>query len=1518
MEPIAIVGMGCLFPGADTPAQYWQNLLAQKDVSSALTEDLIGVDPAYYFAEKAGTIDKIHYHKNGHVRGFDFDASEFQLASQFIGSLDNLFKWTMYAAKAAYNDAHITAREASRCGLLLGNIGMPTHLGKQLSNRLYSQILEPYIQQLLGDDRFSFANYWPAEGISDKNLSTASLNGILAAEALGIKGPSYTLDAACSSAIYAMQLASFYLQTNKADVMLTGAVCHADHIYIDHGFNILQAFPDTGKDSIPFDRNSDGLKAGEGAGVVALKRLRDAVADGNQIYGVIESIGLSNDGGAKHILVPDHEGQMLALQRAYGQNAANEGADVDYLECHATGTPVGDQVELNSVERFFTEHGQLPLIGANKGNIGHMLTASGMASLMKILLAMQHDVIPGTVQLQDMVATKQGKLTADNVVRETTDWPSHQQRGYKRAGINAFGFGGVNGHMVVREFRPGQELVAELSAADQSNSFMPLAVVGMGVGMASTSSISQFNEVLKNSACVADELPPTRWSGLQQRPDLLIPNGLADAPLGAYIEKFDFDCKQFKLPPNVAGMHLLSHMWLMQLAAAAYKDAGFQPGKERRNIAVIVASDNDYLCYRYQARNEAAWQVRDSLQKSGIDLSAEQTATLESIVKDSLFPEPYAEGITGGINNVVASRISASLGLNGPALSIFAQENSVFRAIELAQFLLSLSEVEAVIVGSGSFCGGFENIYHTGQAAPNTGNFSLSFGIDSNGANVGEGGGVVVLRRAQDAERDNAAVYANIDGLAIEHSQQSSNSDFIPQVEEIIATARQAQEQAGVAAADISYVEAHASGYSREDSAEVTALAELYACPARPMTVGSVKANYGHTGSASGMASLLKTCLCLAQGYLPGTPNWQGAKYPQLNDGSGLQVLQQSSDWPTKGQGRYAAINSLGADYCYAHMILSAAKASQYKALSEQRFDSGAQQRSLLKTIYIGGDKTIADKIVNDDNRRALGLEPIAKSVAQSISQPISKPISQSNSQPILQASPETVTVPSYQAEPSQMVAANGQAAKSQPEAFQQQLARLSQAEFQRAEATHLQYLQVEQRFYNRVASMLRGDAWGAAMSRNGVAQSNNLQPNTAQLTAAHGMTQPVAARPAAVPLEQLYNPSCLLNERQLVEITNGSVAKVLGPDYAEADTYAIRTRMPSPPYMFVSRITKLTAQPGKLEPCEIQWEYDLHPQDWFVYHGSVPAFVSLESSHAMIVAFTYIGCDQMFKGELRYRAIDSKTEIFSPMPKAGEVLKGRVQIHSFTKVGKNILINYEYDGYVGERHCFKLTATSGFFPLKDIEKSKNLDTKKLFASAQSNAAPAPILRCQKTQFSSGDIEAVQRGDLAACFGQGFGYAKVPGLYATQSKMLDRILQVDQTGGAWGLGQIIGERDIDPSHWAFKAHFKNDPVLPGTLIVEGAEQVLRFYSYYLGIHSLTHLKASLLKDHHYSAKFRGEVKCAVDKLRYRLSVKDFSVQKNTASDITEISLHVIAETLYRDKVIGICDNLGMRFTSGEE
>ncbi|MDC8758067.1 beta-ketoacyl synthase N-terminal-like domain-containing protein [Janthinobacterium fluminis] len=1416
MEKIAIIGLGCLFPGAETPEQYWRNLLERQDSSSELSSAELDADPALYHHPQAGTADKIGYSKNGHVRGFAFDAEGYRLPAAQLRQLDPLFQWTLYAAEQALKDSRYAdkAPALARCGLIIGNIGMPTHAGKKLMNGFYQQALEPYLQTLTGRPDFHFHSDWKADGLSELNLKTVSHNATIAAQALGLGGPCFALDAACASALYAIQMASYYLQSGKADLMLAGAVCRADHIYIDHGFNVLQAFPSHGA-STPFDRDSQGLKAGEGSSLIALKRHADAVRDGDQIYGVIESIGLSNDGGAKHILVPDVNGQLLSLQRAY----AGIERGIDYLECHATGTPVGDQVELASVEAFFGGCARRPLIGANKGNIGHMLTASGMASTLKVLLAMRHGVIPPTLNVQNMVATPKGELNLGHIVREATPWP--QQGALKRAGINAFGFGGVNGHMVLREH------VAQAAPprAAAPAPLASLAIIGSAVLMADTEANEGFDDTILQGRSVLGALPHTRWLGLEGRADILQTRGLSQAPLGAYIEKFEFDCKRFRLPPKVVGTHLLAHLSLMPTAERAFHDAGYVIDGHKRNIAVIVAGDIDYSCLRYQARNEMAWQVRDSLARCGIELSPEQVDALERIAKDSLFPAPYPEGITGGIGNVVASRIAAHLKLDGPAFFLGSHENAAFKAIELAQFMLSNQLVEAVIVAGGSFAGGIENVLWGER--------------DANGAALpaGDGAGVILLKREQDARAANERIYAVMRGLAIVH-ECGDDTRYRPAAGAVARAAAAALAQAGAAAGAVDYIEL-GGGQAAERGVELDGLAQAYAGRSAPLGVGSVSANYGNLAAAQGILGIIKTAHCLYRRALPAGAGVAGS--PEGAARPAFQPAAASLAWPAPAAGlRLAAVNSLGIDRAYAHMLLQEPDEDNRRT-ARAPAAAAAATGSLMTTVYTGREQTIPEMILNPANCALFG----------------------------------TTYVPA--AAPAAAAAPSGVAAQLDGE-HPVERACLRNAQ------TQLRYLQAEQHFYQRMAAMMEGQ-WLAV--------------------------EPLRAAAAPVPAPRRL----VFDEAQLVELTNGSVAKVLGPDYAEADTYPIRTRMPSPPYMFASRVTAMSAQKGKLEPCFIEWECDLPVDAWYVNNGMVPAFVALESSHAMIVAFTYIGCDQLFKGQLRYRAVDSQTTVYGAMPKAGEVLRGRVNIKSFLRVGRNVLIAYEFLCYVGTRLAFKLEANSGFFLPKDIEKSKGVNTAP-YLKTDGPAAPfTPPLRCERGAFDDAAIDALLRGDLARCFGPAYHTPHAAPLCAPAAKMLHRVLSVTADGGAFGLGEVLGECDIDPAHWVFKAHFMNDPVMPGTFLVEGCEQMVKFYLCYLGLYTQPQLTPHVLSDHHYSAKFRGEVKCEAETLRYRLTCKAIERSYGADGALERVALVFLAEIIYRGNVIGICDNLGAGFST---
>ncbi len=204
-------------------------------------------------------------------------------------------------------------------------------------------------------------------------------------------------------------------------MMLAGAVSGADPFFINMGFSIFHAYPDHGV-SAPFDSNSKGLFAGEGAGVLVLKRLEDAERDGDHIYAVVSGIGLSNDGRGQFVLSPNSKGQVQAFERAYEATDLSP-ESIEVIECHATGTPLGDKVELTSMERFFADKlnsTQAPLIGSAKSNLGHLLTAAGMPGIMKMIFAMKEGVLPPSINLSTPLSSPDGLFGSHTLPTSST------------------------------------------------------------------------------------------------------------------------------------------------------------------------------------------------------------------------------------------------------------------------------------------------------------------------------------------------------------------------------------------------------------------------------------------------------------------------------------------------------------------------------------------------------------------------------------------------------------------------------------------------------------------------------------------------------------------------------------------------------------------------------------------------------------------------------------------------------------------------------------------------------------------------------------------------------------------------------------------------------------------------------------------------------------------------------------------------------------------------------------------
>ena len=448
MEKIAIIGISCLFPDAKNPEEFWQNLSEEKDSTSSVSVADIGVDPAIFYDANKGKPEKIYFQKGGFIRDFKFDASEYNLPAEFLESLDNTFKWSLYAAKQAIaNSGYLGNQSAlAKCGVILGNLAFPTKFSNQLFAPIYQQTIEPAIGELLQDKNFHLAALSSPQKASPYNAMVSGLPAAIIAKAFSLSGIHSCIDAACSSSFYAIKMASHYLASGKADLMLAGAISCADPLFLRMLFSGIQGYPENGI-SRPLDKLSRGLITSEGIGMVMLKRHSDAVRDGNKILATICGNGLSNDGKGKHLLSPNAQGQTLAYQRAYTEAKLNP-QSINYLECHATGTLLGDTTECNSVESFFAPYQASPLVGSAKTNVGHLLVAAGMVGLTKTILSMSHGVIPATINIAEPIGSDNNVISPQNIVRTATPWLS---QGTKYAALSAFGFGGTNSHLIIEQ-----------------------------------------------------------------------------------------------------------------------------------------------------------------------------------------------------------------------------------------------------------------------------------------------------------------------------------------------------------------------------------------------------------------------------------------------------------------------------------------------------------------------------------------------------------------------------------------------------------------------------------------------------------------------------------------------------------------------------------------------------------------------------------------------------------------------------------------------------------------------------------------------------------------------------------------------------------------------------------------------------------------------------------------------------------------------------------------------------------
>lgn len=439
-EPIAIVGLGCRFPGGPSPEAFWRLLLDGGDAIGEVPSDRWDID-AYYDPDPDAP-GKMSTRWGGFLDQVDqFDPQFFGITPREAITMDPQQRLLLEVTREALEQAGIPADKlfGSRTGVFVGIV-----------NNDYSQL------QLAGGDNGQIDAYFGSG--SAHSIASGRLSYLL-----GLQGPSISIDTACSASLVAVHLAVQSLRLGECDMAVVGGT---NVILVPETTIALSKFHMMAPDGRckAFDARADGFVRGEGCGVVLLKRQSDALADGDNIIAVIRGSAVNQDGPSSGLTAPSGPAQEAVIREALA-NSGVDPHDVTYVEAHGTGTALGDPIEVQALAAALGPGRPSPvLIGSVKTNIGHLESAAGIAGLIKAALALQHRALPPSLHLLEPNPYIPWEQLPVTIVTRKTSWPDGAPL---IAGVSSFGFSGTNAHIVLQA---APEPAAPAEVGEQSSS----------------------------------------------------------------------------------------------------------------------------------------------------------------------------------------------------------------------------------------------------------------------------------------------------------------------------------------------------------------------------------------------------------------------------------------------------------------------------------------------------------------------------------------------------------------------------------------------------------------------------------------------------------------------------------------------------------------------------------------------------------------------------------------------------------------------------------------------------------------------------------------------------------------------------------------------------------------------------------------------------------------------------------------------------------------------------------------
>ncbi|HKY44287.1 MAG TPA: beta-ketoacyl synthase N-terminal-like domain-containing protein, partial [Pyrinomonadaceae bacterium] len=427
-EPIAVVGIGCRFPGNINSAnEFWQALVNGVDAVGEIPSDRWDVDS--YYDPAPGTPGKMNTRWGGFINDIDkFDAAFFGISPREANSLDPQQRVLLEVSWEALEDAGQATDKlsGSQTGVFIG-----------ICRNDYGQLHGVTEEPARIDAYFGTGN---ASSFAAGRISYL----------LGLHGPSLVVDTACSSSLVAVHLACRSLRAGECRMALAGGVNLILSPVVNIYLSQLRTFAPDGRCKA-FDDRADGYVRGEGCGVVVLKQLSDALADNDNVLAVIRGSAVNQDGRSAGMTAPNGPAQEAVIRGAL-MDAEMDSREVSFVEAHGTGTSLGDPIEVRALAAVFDEGRERPLmIGSVKSNLGHLEAAAGIAGLIKLVLTVQHGEIPKQLHFSEPSSYIPWKDLRVAVPRERMRW--ELDRGARVGAVSSFGFSGTNAHVVLEEWR---------------------------------------------------------------------------------------------------------------------------------------------------------------------------------------------------------------------------------------------------------------------------------------------------------------------------------------------------------------------------------------------------------------------------------------------------------------------------------------------------------------------------------------------------------------------------------------------------------------------------------------------------------------------------------------------------------------------------------------------------------------------------------------------------------------------------------------------------------------------------------------------------------------------------------------------------------------------------------------------------------------------------------------------------------------------------------------------------------